>query len=222
MNKVIQSVASKKEFPEESISATHVLSTSINRIYETNQVLNTIEERVRTKYDTSNPSHEEKLMRLWTLMKPTTALDQRMSKQWVDIGFQGSDPATDFRGMGIQGLEDLLYFVEKYPDHARSVLQHASHPIHWYPYAIVGINITKFAYQVLEAKKLQLFLFQFGTPPTVNLFQDFYCYLFDRFNSFWIHHEPRLTVMDFEAKFIEFKEQVEKDLLLENITLLET
>lgn len=142
-------------------------------------------------------------------------MSSRHSKQWVDIGFQGTDPATDFRGMGLQGLNDLLYFVQTHRDHALSALQHASHPVSWYPYAIVGINITKFAYQMLESKKLQLYLFAYGT--TISAFQEFYCYLFYTFDQFWINHEPKLSVMDFEAKFQEFKVQVEKDLLLESV-----
>ena len=113
---------------------------------------------------------------------PETKLESRLTKQWVDIGFQGSDPATDFRGMGIQGLDDLIYFASTHPTHARSALQHASHPIAWYPFAIVGINITKFAYQLLESKKLQLYLFQYGA--TVESYHEFYCHLFHHFNQF--------------------------------------
>jgi hypothetical protein len=120
--------------------------------------------------------------------------------------------------MGLQGLHDLLYFVQTHRDQALSVLQHASHPVSWYPFAIVGINITKFAYQMLDSKKLQLYMFTYGT--TVNAFQEFYCYLFYTFNQFWISHEPKLSVMDFEAKFQEFRMQVEKDLMHQRVVPL--
>ena len=40
---------------------------------------------------------------------PGSPLESRVSKQWTDIGFQGSDPATDFRGMGILSLACMLY-----------------------------------------------------------------------------------------------------------------
>lgn len=36
------------------------------------------------------------------------SLVNRVTKQWQSIGFQGQDPKTDFRGMGILGLENLL------------------------------------------------------------------------------------------------------------------
>lgn len=34
-----------------------------------------------------------------------TPLEERITKQWGDLGFQGKDPQTDFRGMG------MLWFV---------------------------------------------------------------------------------------------------------------
>ena len=40
---------------------------------------------------------------------PGSPLEARVSRQWTEIGFQGNDPATDFRGMGILSLECMLY-----------------------------------------------------------------------------------------------------------------
>ena len=37
-------------------------------------------------------------------MMPNTPLKERITKQWGDIGFQGKDPQTDFRGMGMLEL----------------------------------------------------------------------------------------------------------------------
>lgn len=38
-------------------------------------------------------------------------------------------------------------------------------------------------------------------------------YLYHKFNAFWIaHDQPRLTVMEFEAKFKEFKAQINLEL----------
>ena len=34
-------------------------------------------------------------------MMPGTPLEKRITKQWGDLGFQGKDPQTDFRGMGM-------------------------------------------------------------------------------------------------------------------------
>jgi len=39
---------------------------------------------------------------------PDTNLEDRITNQWGEIGFQGKDPMTDFRGMGMLGLDNLL------------------------------------------------------------------------------------------------------------------
>jgi len=56
--------------------------------------------RAATKYDTTNVSHERKLLELWEALMPNEKLETRIGEQWGKIGFQGKDPATDFRGMG--------------------------------------------------------------------------------------------------------------------------
>ena len=41
------------------------------------------------------------------LLMPGRELGSRINSSWKDIGFQGEDPKTDFRGMGILGLSNL-------------------------------------------------------------------------------------------------------------------
>lgn len=50
------------------------------------------------------------------------------SEDWGKIGFQGRDPATDFRGMGVLGLIQLVHFVKFSPSEARKVLAISNHP----------------------------------------------------------------------------------------------
>ncbi|CEG73993.1 hypothetical protein RMATCC62417_09270 [Rhizopus microsporus] len=201
------SITQKKRVPVDL----HVnLLNALQVIYASNQLLNSINDSISTKYDSNNKEHEDKLLQLWNKLMPNKSLQSRITKQWIDIGFQGNDPATDFRGMGIQGLDDLLFFAEHYPAHARSILEHANDPLQWYPFAIVGINITKFNYQLVESKKLQLYLFEYGTDE--RAFQEFYCYLFYKFDQFWM-----FTVMEFESRFNEFKFIVEKELMQQKV-----
>jgi hypothetical protein len=47
-------------------------------------------------------------MLLWNTLKPGREISNRISKEWIEIGFQGADPATDFRGAGILGLKQLI------------------------------------------------------------------------------------------------------------------
>uniref|UniRef100_A0A915E8V2 ELMO domain-containing protein n=1 Tax=Ditylenchus dipsaci TaxID=166011 RepID=A0A915E8V2_9BILA len=46
-------------------------------------------------------------------------LKARKTNQWQDIGFQGDDPATDFRGMGVLGLDQLVFFAQSMSRHSR-------------------------------------------------------------------------------------------------------
>ena len=55
--------------------------------------------------------HETLLLQLWRTFFPDEALTSRVSKQWKALGFQGDDPATDFRGAGIVGLQALHFYA---------------------------------------------------------------------------------------------------------------
>ena len=59
-------------------------------------------------FSSSDLGHERGLLELWSLLQPGVPLETRRTKQWQSIGFQGDDPKTDFRGMGVLGLENLL------------------------------------------------------------------------------------------------------------------
>ena len=91
----------------------------------------------------------------------------------IQIGFQGNDPATDFRGMGLQGLDDLVYYASTHPESAQQTFLSSRHPVSWYPFAIVGINISQFAVQTLRTRQLQYYLFKYGCDK--KIFSEFYC-----------------------------------------------
>jgi hypothetical protein len=38
------------------------------------------------------------------MLKPEKEISKRITNEWQEIGFQGNDPATDFRGTGLLGL----------------------------------------------------------------------------------------------------------------------
>lgn len=74
LNNVLQAIVTKKQFPRTSIDtpAAHVLAKSLDRIHQSNVLLNTIEELVKTKYDAANDLHEEKLLKV--RRAPTTTI----------------------------------------------------------------------------------------------------------------------------------------------------
>ncbi|KAF9917587.1 hypothetical protein FBU30_000678, partial [Linnemannia zychae] len=99
---VTQQILRKKRFPDSaslSTPAARKLQYALERVASTHQLAREINQRVHTKYDSTNPAHERKLISLWGLLRPDEKLEGRYTKQWTEIGFQGKDPATDFRGM---------------------------------------------------------------------------------------------------------------------------
>ena len=65
----------------------------------------------RTKLDDENEVHLAVLHTLYTRLMGTDRAMPRYGKHWEDVGFQGSDPATDLRGCGMLGLTQLLCLV---------------------------------------------------------------------------------------------------------------
>jgi len=155
-------------------------------------------ERLRSEsFDDANLSHETQLLELWTLLQPDRPLLKRVTKQWQDIGFQGEDPKTDFRGMGILGLQNLIYFAKQFGTAAKHILSHSHHPKFGYSFAIVGINLTHMAYKLLQDSALKSHLYNVTEGrPNIDNFHHFYSYLFIEFDKFWLECQPK-DIMEF-------------------------
>lgn len=107
---------------------------------------------------------------------PYENLGNRISKQWSKIGFQGDDPKTDFRGMGVLGLENLVFFATNYNNVALHVLTHSQHPVYGYSFAIVGINLTSLTYNLLSSDVLKSHFYNaVNGPAEVENFHQLYC-----------------------------------------------
>ncbi|KAF9122100.1 hypothetical protein BGX30_002206 [Mortierella sp. GBA39] len=218
---ITRQILRKKRFPDSaslSTPAARKLRYALERVASTHQLAREINQRVHTKYDSTNPAHERKLMLLWDLLSPHDKLEGRYTKQWTEIGFQGKDPATDFRGMGMLGLDDLVYYAKYYPMSSKNALECSHDDISWYSFAIVGINITSFAVQTLRTRQLQYYLFLNGTDRSVH--HELYCYLFHRFNAYWSTLEPKPIIMDFERVFADFKIMMERQLARRKLMML--
>lgn len=74
------------------------LATCIETIWSYRRLCADIEAIRQTAYDYENFEHETKLLKLWNLLMPTQPLEKRITMQWQDIGFQGDNPMSDFRG----------------------------------------------------------------------------------------------------------------------------
>ncbi|XP_030374209.1 ELMO domain-containing protein 2 [Scaptodrosophila lebanonensis] len=186
-----------------------IFGNCITAIYGYKRLMHTAEQLRAEKYDAENPEHEQKLLQLWRLLMPEEPLTARITKQWQDIGFQGDDPKTDFRGMGMLGLENLLYFARVYNDAAKHVLLHSKHPTLGYTFAIVGINLTSMAFKFLKTGAVKTHFYNQAATykqhySTLEDFHKLYCYLFFEFDRFWMESDPR-DIMDFREIYQAFE-----------------
>ncbi|KAL5973826.1 hypothetical protein ACLOJK_030484 [Asimina triloba] len=125
------------------------------------ECLQRLQNRIEVNYDGSNPEHQEALRALWYAAFPEEELQGLISEQWKEMGWQGKDPSTDFRGGGFISLENLLFFARNFPESETSIpLQKTFQELlqksegdraMWeYPFAVAGVNITFMLIQMLE------------------------------------------------------------------------
>ena len=128
-------------------------------VYETTACAN-FEQLRKTSFDTNNALHTNLLESLWDLLCPNQTREKytannddndndnnRKSKSWSLIGFQGVDPITDLRGMGMFGLFQLIYFALTDTKQCRNALQISRAPVSgpevkFFPFACAGIQIS--------------------------------------------------------------------------------
>ncbi|CAH1777094.1 unnamed protein product [Owenia fusiformis] len=197
----------------------HALKTCLCQICGYRQLIQQLEIIRKTKYSSENHQHEAMIMQLWETLMPNEPLESRISKQWQEIGFQGDDPKTDFRGMGLLGLQNLVFFVTQFTDTARQVFSHSLHPQMGYSFAIVGINLSHMTYQLMQSGALKTHFYNLVLgKPRIEHFHQVYCYLFFEFDKFWFSEKPR-DIMEFNRIKEKFQRKILTQLKNKSTTL---
>lgn len=241
---LVKVIRQAKKLKNRSKNFTECLSDTCYRIISYKLTIMLAEQLASTKYDADIDIHTEKLMNLWNnlvnadqLQTSNTTNSKRklfppeyssqvkdksdiVSGRWSHIGFQGEDPGTDFRGMGILGLTQLEYLSRRPKSLARDLLRRSLEAECHYPFAIVGINIT---YNLLnlfrDGSMKHLYydtselLFR-GKEQTLNLLtilNSLYVELFLRFDCFWHQSKPG-TIFEFKALMEQFVDVIRMDL----------
>ncbi|CAM9324568.1 unnamed protein product [Hapterophycus canaliculatus] len=160
----------------------------------------------RTKYDPSDSAHAALLEALWNSLQP-----EARRVDWSPLGFQnGQRPESDFRGMGLLGLHQLVFFAESRNREARQVLADSTNPKRYFPFAAAGINITAFTTAMLEQRRLDTCLYEAivkhmpaGELPEdtgvlveagVAAFNRIYGDEYVEFSRFWHESDPASTM----------------------------
>ncbi|KAH9744121.1 ELMO domain-containing protein [Citrus sinensis] len=141
---------------------------------------------------------------LWRFAFPNVVLNGMISEQWKDMGWQGPNPSTDFRGCGFISLENLLFLAKNYP---RLLFKQGGNRATWeYPFAVAGINVS-----FMLIKMLDLFSEKPRCLPGMNFvrilgedeaaFDVLYCVAFEMMDAQWLA---------MHASYMEFNDDTEK------------
>ena len=101
-------------------------------------------------------AHEAYLTRIFTALvgRPPPGHSEFEGEHWMDIGFQGSNPATDLRAAGMLAVLQLLYLTsEQHLPFAHKMLALSQHEEQNFPFATVSINMTAFALIVVRSRQ---------------------------------------------------------------------
>ncbi|EMR10588.1 hypothetical protein PNEG_01293 [Pneumocystis murina B123] len=151
---------------------------------------------------------------------------QNNKKNWVMLGFQGDDPSTDFRSMGIFGLQLLHHFVLTQNEYTKIMISesrsnHTDINLPWYSFALAAINILAYIIDLMNENRLErIFIQCYNYSVYVEeTIKHLFCYTFISFHHFWRHQVSTKnvrTVFDFERCLKRFKKETRDDITMGN------
>ncbi|WOL15952.1 ELMO domain-containing protein A-like [Canna indica] len=184
--------------------------------------LQKLKERLNVPFDETRPDHLEALIALWHASFPETELTGLVSEQWKDMGWQGPNPSTDFRGCGFVSLENLLFFARTYPVSFQKLLfkQEGMRATWEYPFAVAGVNVSFMLTQMLELnsakpKSLPAINFLKILSEDEEAFDVLYCIAFQLMDAQWL--AMGASYMQFKEVLDATRIQLERELSLDDI-----
>ena len=188
--------------------------------------LEKLQQRLAVPFDGSLPQHQDALKDLWQAAFPDRVMPGLVSPQWKDMGWQGNDPSTDFRGGGFISLENLLFFARRFPVVFQRLLhKEEGKRAEWeYPFAVGGLNITFMLIQLLDLRaakpsssSVRTFFNILATDE--NAFDMLYCVAFQMLDAQWL--ALGASYMEFNVVLQATRTQLEKELALDDVDRVE-
>ncbi|GMI65015.1 hypothetical protein like AT3G03610 [Hibiscus trionum] len=185
--------------------------------------LRSLQQRLGVPFDRSQLEHQDALKQLWRLAYPNRELPSLKSELWKDMGWQGPDPSTDFRGGGFISLENLIFFATKYPQSFQRLLhkQDGKRSEWEYPFSAAGVNISFMLQQMLDlesekpsSKAGRLFLELLAEDEMA--FDNLYCVAFQMLDAQWLAKQA--TYMEFNGILKSTRTQLEQELSLSSVS----
>ncbi len=161
VNEAADFVMVVKSLPKTDLVLCRNIVYSLHAVRLVNVVYHRMIEMKSEPISQNNDMHIALLESLWMNMKPHTrrASNTVVCADWMALGFQGNDPTTDFRSLGLLGLYQLVYFSLHRTPRAHMVLAELSKPGKYYPFAVIGINISQFVMELFNEHRLHRMIF---------------------------------------------------------------
>jgi len=184
--------------------------------------LTILQKRLRVPFDGSLEEHQDALRALWDAAYPDRKLNGFISSQWKDMGWQGNDPSTDFRGGGYISLENLLFLAANYPALFRRLLHKENGKrSEWeYPFAVAGLNVTFMLISLLDLRSEvpnsfagRRFLQYLEEDE--KAFDRLFCVAFEMLDEQWL--EMHASYMEFNEVMKQTRLSLEKQMADNNV-----
>jgi len=138
-----------------------VLMSQQSRIFEVAQL----------SFDNDNVHHQRLLQTVYMRLTGASLGAPRFGSHWEEIGFQGSDPATDLRGVGMLGLVHILQITYLNKRVVDDIFQLSKDELQNFPFSIMSLNLSKLCLQALREGRLAQIAVREGSVITaVGLF----------------------------------------------------
>lgn len=167
------------------------------RYYKSYQYLKSL---TSIKVKLENDPDQVQLVEIFTRlgMDPTQLHESLLTTKWIDIGFQGEDPTTDFRGTGKLGLLNFYHFVTHNESKARQCLKHAKDKKTEYFLACSGINVTfHLMNRFDEPTILNNFAMVTSEEEVLGIFNGIYTSAVQKLDEYWIKSPLSSSFMNF-------------------------
>ena len=185
---------------KKGISNRRLLEQYLRRICSKYALTKRIDRLCGESFDNKNTDHKRLLENLWKNLKPKETFPGVPNERWKELGFQGSDPASDFRSVGIFGLRQLVAFTGT--DSGQRAYEEAQYGPYWYSFAIVSLNVSNHICMLLKSRQFNRLLYSgdLNEEEGLTLLDELTCVLFLLFHKDWMDAKP-LNLFAFSKVF---------------------
>ncbi|CAF3691607.1 unnamed protein product [Rotaria socialis] len=189
------------------------LYTVIHKLELYQKLINQIDKIRKTQVTSTDAEHLDLFEKIWSRLVTQSNDDHEpmstISKRWTKIGFQSPNPLTDFRGMGVLGLQSIEYLSR---DESTCLTYVNIRPPNDYSFAIGVINAVSWLVALVEIESSKndishpLLTYFSVHPCNLNEFFRLFSLVFNEWHQFWI--DQKADIMQFEQLSKRFRAQM--------------